>query len=336
MPVLVRFIIICLMASPLSAKARSGFSFTYGQSADVWRLVSDIKGAKKDLVRINAILNENFGSYQTAFVRMGSDFGIAKLASVAWPAEWRGWAGIEGAALGLVQNPVVPELQASILAMGLLETSLLGRFSEGLFLEAGLAFGAGIERRLSAVSTDLIEKMPFQKEKILLFGLDLALRKHWRFERSQLRIMARTKETFFRGIGGQTSVALDRDLRELYHQWQLRGDFGFENYGLHTIVGPHPLPSDLLPRIWNRAANTHHWRELGAMSGAGASAQWRLGKASSLSAIAGFYGGYIGGELRWRFGERSRLGLLSYGIENSSAYHALGQRVYALQAYFAF
>ena len=100
--------------------------------------------------------------------------------------------------------------------------------------------------------------------------------------------------------------------------------------GAHAILGTHPLPEKLLPRIWNRAANTNFSRELGAMSGAGISFFHNIER-HSLVASVGLYAGYIGGEIKWKLG-RSELKIMSYEIENSSAYKTLGRRTYSAMA----
>jgi hypothetical protein len=324
-----------LLFLPVLAEAQPTLNFTYGQSANVWGLVSDIKTAKKNLPRINEILNQNYNSYQTAFTRIGVEHYFL-LRTGGWPNKLRLAFDLEGAALGMVQNPVVPELQASLLMAGILGSSVSGRIGESFYLEAGMVAGAGNERRLTAVSTDLIEKLPFRKEKLSLVGVDLEMRQLFRLGKGALRLLARTEETVFFGQERQVSVTLNRNLRKTYHQWQGRADYSRSAHSGHLIFGPHPLPTKFLPRIWNRAANTNPWRELGAMSGIGGATSFLLGGPQSLGITGGFYGGYPGGELRWKFGEESRLSLMTYGIENSSAYQTLGQRIYALQTLILF
>ncbi len=328
-------LIALFAALPVPANAESGFFLRYGQSEKVWTVVEEVEGAKSDVSKINRILNENYGTYQTAFTRLGSDFDLAQ-------PRRRGLERIrltlsaEAAALGLVQNSVVPELLAAATAVGIVRLSWDSRFAETWFYEGALLAGWGIERRLSAVSTDLIEKVPFQKANVALFGADLKIRRDWRVDENFLSGRGGWKGTFYRGMGGQTSVALDRRLRSTTHAWELRGDITRKNWNLHGIFGSHPLPTDLLPRVWDRVANTNAWRELGAMSGAGLERAFPVGAASKLSLLAGFYGGYLGAEFRWYLSARTHFDLATYGIENSSAYRTLGQRVYSFATYLSF
>ena len=317
------------------ARADSGFFLDYGQSAGVWTVYNDVRRAQKDLAKINGILNRNFGEYQTAFTRLGSDFDIAH-PGAPWARTIRLELSLDGAALGLVQNPVVPELVAAATVVTITRAVLLAEPAEGWRAEGAVAWGWGLERRLSAVSTDLIESIPFQKDKVWLWGLDLAVSRTWVKGDDRFVAAASWKGTKYHGLEAQTSVALDRKLRSFTQWWETRGDWLRGAWGLHVLAGSHPLPVPVLPRVWDRVANTNPWRELGAMTGAGASWTAELGPRSTTTVLGGFYGGYLGGAARWSPRPRSRLELGSFGIENSSAYRTLGQRVYQASFYLAF
>lgn len=324
-----------LLVVPRPAFGQPGFFFQYGQSAGVWKILSDVKGASGNLSLINDILNKNYGNYETAFARLGSEMDILHPQPTYLHTVGLG-ISLEAAGLGLIQNPVVPELQAAALAVALMRLSTKGDLGARWALETALVGGWGIERRLSAVSTDLIERIPFQKENVRLFGFDLGLRKAWKIENGWWLAGVAWKATFYKGLSGQTSVALDRKLRNDTHAWEGRLDYSKNRWNLHGILGSHPLPIDLLPRVWDRAANSAPWRELGAMSGAGITRRWLLGSASSLDALGGFYAGYLGGVLTWSLSQASKVQLATFGIENSSAYRTLGRRVYSLSAFFGF
>jgi len=330
-------LLACIAGMPISATAGPGLILEYGQSSKVWPVLYEVQTARGDLQKINRILNENFGTYQTTFARFGSDFDVhgfqglylnkIKLSIVA-----------EAAALGLVQNPVLPELLASLIAVGLVRVSFHGFLSvdRSWVYESALVGGHGVERRLSAVSTDLIEKIPFQKANVWLAGIDLLGKKIWNRKKDKIEIKGEVRGTHYNGLEGQTSVSLDRKLRKGTYQWDIRIDYAREWWGLHGILGSHPLPTELLPRVWDRVANTTPWRELGAMSGFGARAKYGLGAKSKMVLLGGFYAGYIGGELQLHTGARTNFRFASYKIENSSAYRSLGQRVYVFLSYISF
>ena len=248
----------------------------------------------------------------------------------------RGGISVDAAALGLVQNPVVPELVAAATAVTIARVSVAAEPAEGWSYEAALLYGWGIERRLSAVSTDLIESIPFQKGEVRLWGLDLAAAKEWKRPEKRFGLGAAWKGTKYNGIEAQTSVALDRQLRSFTQWWEGRADYTWGEWNVHGIVGSHPLPENILPRVWDRVANTNAWRELGAMSGAGAAWRKQLGAAASVSLTGGFYAGYLGFALRWAPSARTHIDLSSFGIENSSAYRTFGQRVYCLASDWGF
>lgn len=305
------------------AHAEGGVFLNYGQSNHLWKVQSDVKNAHNDLFQINRILNENFGNYETGFARIGGDFVLARLER-PWAKRVRMAISVDAAALGLVQNPVLPELVAAATAVVMDRVAIEGEPGAGFSYEAALVGGYGIERRLSAVSTDLIESIPFQKDYVRLVGVDLAVAKEWHRANDHVALRVAWKGTDYFGLDAVTSVALDRRLRSFTQWWEGRADYGWGPFGVHGILGSHPLPVDLLPRIWDRVANTNAWRELGAMSGAGLSYS-----PERLEVIGGLYAGYLGGLLRWKAGAHSFLDISSFGIENSSAYRTLGQRVYA-------
>jgi hypothetical protein len=311
-----------------SAHAEGNVFLSYGQSNHLWKVQSDVKDAHNDLFKINTILNDNFGNFETGFARIGGDFVLAR-PDRSWAKRVRMTVSVEAAALGLVQNPVVPELVAAATAVEMDRVAVEGEPGPGWTYEAALVGGYGLERRLSAVSTDLIESIPFQKGNVRLVGVDLAAAKEWLRTDDRYALRAGWKGTDYFGIDAVTSVALDRHLRSFTHWWEGRADFSRGAFGVHGILGSHPLPVELLPRIWDRVANTNAWRELGAMSGAGVSYS-----AHRLVVISGLYAGYLGGLLRWNAGKRTFLEISSFGIENSSAYRTLGQRVYAANVTF--
>lgn len=318
-----------ILAAP-PARAEGNVFMGYGQSADVWHVYNDVKAAQKDLFKINQILNSNFGLYHTAFTRIGGDFVLLRPAR-AWLKTIAGEISVEAAALGLVQNPVVPELVAAATAVTLVRFPLAAEPAEGWRFGLAPVFGWGIERRLSAVSTDLIESIPFQKGQVRVLGVDLLAAREWKRAEDRFAVRAAWNGTKYYGIDAQTAVALDRQLRDTTQWWETRADYHWHDWNVHAIGGSHPLPENILPRVWDRVANTTAWRELGAMSGAGVGWRKPLGAQMAIALTAGLYAGYGGYAARWDVSARTHVTLSSYGIENSSAYRTLGARVYAAQ-----
>ncbi|MCO5141487.1 MAG: hypothetical protein M9962_00175 [Oligoflexia bacterium] len=330
------FLITCITQSSTAHAEPSGFFLTYGQSQNAWGIISDIKNAKNNISNINQILNKNYGSYETLFAKIGTRHTYLTK-SPSWPQHYFFELGGESAGLGLVQNPVVPEFTASIIAMGVLTVGVDGRaFNDDLRILASLSFGAGIERRVSATSTDLINKIPFQKDTVLLVGGDLRIQKLWRFSNTRWVLSGEVEDTYFRASEAVESVALDRKVRSNFLRYQGRLDFLYSFLNLHAIGGPHPLPSKFLPRVWHRVSNTRTNREIGAMSGAGAGFSWKAGPTARMAITAGYYAGYVGGEFRTRWNQGTEFRIGTYQLENSSAYKTLGQRVYWLATHFSY
>ena len=93
------------------------------------------------------------------------------------------------------------------------------------------------------------------------------------------------------------------------------------------IASPKPLPEDWLPRTWDYVHDLYPWPELGTMVGYGLFTQNDLGHGFHLNGHFGFYGGYLGGDLllRWNWLQMS---FASWGIETTSAYHVLEERLW--------
>ena len=308
----------------------------YAQSANAWTTVNQIQNAKGDLGAVNAILNQNYGTYQEAISNFTASLhGIKMGNGVLSTLYFETSAEADGT--GLVSNPVLPELHASLLGAGIISTGFEGElFPIHLKTHFGVFVGDGIEKRIDAYSTDLIESLPIRDGSFQVFGLEQMLSQttflspHWSWYN---KVSAR--ETDFQS---HTPAAVnDSETDPSYFAIRLRAEteitwqthlFPFrQSYiSLGEIIGPQPLPVNVLPKIWDFAHRLDTFPDWGAMLGTGLTLRGDWDKSYQTKFFAGFYGGYWGGGLSMEL-KRITASFGSYGIEGSSAYQILGQRL---------
>lgn len=326
----------------LPAREQPGGEFSvqlsYAQSAAAWSTVHDIKTAEGNFGALNEVLKREYGVPEEAFTRVA--LGYSAPLSHGSSDRLRFTVAAEGVGYGLVQNPVVPELHMNAEAAGLFG----GGYSflvtgGGPQLSLGAVGGMGREKRVDATSTDLIEAIPLRNGAIYIYGFDFSIEQRFSVDRdTAIALSGSARETLFETTTPQpSSSALEEEKNSiLTHRWKALGelerslDLAFldrTSLALQGIAGPQPLPVDLLPRLWDYAHNLYPTPELGALAGVGLALRSSLSRATNLACHAGFYGGYFGGDLALRYRGVS-LVLASFGLENSAAYHVLGERIW--------
>jgi hypothetical protein len=303
----------------------------YGQSANAWSTVNQVKGAQGNIDQINQVLHDNYGTYEEIIGHFGLE--VSKI-STGWDTSmfksiYVGTSA-DGLAYGMVQNPVVPELRAELLITGELNSGFQGTVDPlELSTLIGVHAGLGYEKRVDAISTDLIQSIPTQNGHLSYYGFDVELAHDFPISDAlKLKSHGSLDESIFHSnIDGTTSS---------YQQWKLKNDVPITTeWTLETVAGPQPLPVYLLPRTWAYADQLNPFPELGAMVGAGLAWNSFWGENSNLLIRGGFFGGYVGAQLRVQTGV-FHASLESWGIEASSAYQTLGQRIWVAGMGFLF
>jgi hypothetical protein len=308
----------------------------YGQSSGIWQVVSEVKNAQGNFSAINEILMKRYGAPEEALAT------IKASADPLLDRDTHGRIHVEASAqalgYGLVQNPVVPELHADAIAAGGVVLGYGGRI-EPAAVDARLcvAGGSGREKRIDAVSTDLIERLPLRDGALTYYGLDLDLSRRFQLDRENTVLLSGlVRETSFQTTTPSSPLNDTSDHLET-HRWKASGALerrvGSAFIARESVValegfaGPQPLPIETLPRIWDYAHRLYATPELGAMTGAGLRWNGRFSRAVSLEARGGYYGGYAGGSLVLALGSFS-INAASWGIETTAGYHVLGERLW--------
>ena len=318
---------------------------SYAQSSDVWATVHDIRSAQGNLPALNDVLKRSYGVPQEAFTNILA--GLSMPLSRGSNQRIHFSVAAEAMGFGLVQNPVVPELHMNAEVLGVVRGGYSFSWDQP-GIDIGFAFvgGMGREKRVDATSTDLIESIPLRSGAITMVGFDFDVAHRFAFDRAtSLNATGSVKETLFETTTPQAaSEALSGQSQSmLTHRW--KGMFALErstelsffyrsSIALEGIAGPQPLPINVLPRIWDYAHNLYPTPELGAMFGSGLGFTGKLSRQTSLEAHAGYYGGYWGAILAANFGW-IKLSAASLGIEDSAAYHVLGERIWQASLGFA-
>ena len=236
----------------------------YAQSSAFWSTVHDIQDAEGNIDQINQVLNANYGTYEILFSRLdlneseiatGWDFSPVRRLNFGFSSNL--------IAYGEVQNPVLPQIVADAVLSGELHGSFTGAIDPiDLHTGIGAHVGWGYEKRVNAVSTDLIQSIPTQSGHVSFYGLDFALGRNFELADGLTWIASGTaSETFY-------SSSIDRSIAS-YQSWKMKNDLQYGSFTLETVLGPQPIPIDFLPRTWEYVNKLDPLPELGAMAGAG-------------------------------------------------------------------
>lgn len=309
---------------------------SYGQSAEVYQTISSLDKAKGDLNQINEILKKKYGTYEEAMGQLTVSFdNIASLIRNT-PLD-RLYLKVTGEMLvfARVQNPVLPELESNLIRGGIVTTGFNGDLQDtGINTRLGIVAGLASEKRIDAVSTDLIDSRPYRIGNVQLFGLDIDLSK--KFEINPLLSLysnMSVHESYVKTSTPAHSLNSEFKPEKVFHRWKIKNNLMHSSpsiplvMGVETIIGPQPIPEDLLPRFWDYVHNNYPFPEWGAMTGIGSFTQFNFSKDTQVSTRIGFFGGYLGGSIHSQIGI-TRFTLASWGIENSAAYQTNGQRIW--------
>lgn len=124
-------------------------SLQYAQTRGFWSTISDVRRAKGNLPQLNELFNNRYGKPEEGFAVIGGGAVLAETGSF----DFGMGLDAEGIGLGIVRNPVVPELNATVLvsthATPFLHSSKLLPFD----FEIGPIVGWSYQKRIKAVST---------------------------------------------------------------------------------------------------------------------------------------------------------------------------------------
>ncbi|MFL5815309.1 MAG: hypothetical protein ACJ763_17160 [Bdellovibrionia bacterium] len=336
---------VCFAAEPsLLGSKRTTVSVFYGQSRDVWGTLHDVKSAQGDLESINEILQRKYGTYEEALstVKVRVDgingFESSKLLEKIWIE-----VGTEADAFGLVRNPVVPELHANAILAGAASVGFQGQESTtGFHTRLGLIGGSGYEKRIDAFSTDLIDKLPIRSGHLYFFGLSQDFAKTFTPSDWKIKPRLSAHEIEFKTAVSPSSLDVVEGTSYFAFRWKGQMDathpipaLGQTQAGIVAVAGPQPIPVDILPDVWDYSHRMQSFPEIGSMLGAGLRMDKSWSQSASWRNTAGFFGGYWGGESSLHLGAfRANVG--TWGIETSSAYRTLGQRIWTASLGMAF
>jgi len=326
-------VLLVLLALSLLLPLRSGYGFTagtptfrcdhvavrYAQSADFWKTVGDVQNARGSLSAVNGVLQNRYGDLEETFLAADAVCSLGQ--------SWEFGVSADGLGYGSARNPVIPELDAVMTIGGFASATYLWAPAEGWKLRPGILIGGGGERKIHAVSTDLIESLPLRSGAFALLGAEFSVE----YGRSLLPVLE-WKQTLFARYAGVDSTTPPADLdqnKDRVHaifRWRIEEEFipsPWEDWvSWHVIAGPQPLPLPVLPPIWDVVHDIQDFPELGVMLGGGI----RLLKAVTV----GFYGGYFGAGIDYMTGPLS-LSAGTWGLEGSSAYQTQGSRLWTAQ-----
>lgn len=318
-----------------------GLAMVYGQSAALWSTYQGVSNAHGSVPIINSLLTRNYGTYQEGFSRVSAELevpGAGDAGGAGLARKFYVGTAAEADGFGVAENPVVPELHADLLVDQLLTAGALGRIEPwGLSTRIGVVAGMGYEKRIDEYSTDLIDHQPIPGGILSIYGLDQEVSRVSAVGGGgSLEGALLLRETLFVPTLGASSLDPNRGTEFVTFRWKQDTKFwedvrlpGLQDarVGIESILGPQPLPVDILPRSWDYVHRLQSFPELGAMAGGGAVLKGGWSPRGSFESMAGFYGGYWGGALSGRLGD-CIVSLGSWGIESSSAYQGLGQRIW--------
>ncbi len=287
----------------------------YEASDLFWDVLNRIQTGVSTTQQANDLLNETYGKPAGAEVALiyqpetidPDDFIIRE-------------ARIMQVGYAVSSNPVLPRLTG-------FEGQELTATVGWKFVEAygGRVFG----KSTNAVSTDLIDRRLVQEDNVNLFGF--GIRYHYDFPKSRslsfpLTFDAFTRDTFFfPEIGDATFL----------NRWRLRMDAIPDGYDFFLILGQNPTPDfDVNGLIWDYIWNIELFPDPLSLVGLG----MKFPKINFLNTViqAGFFGGYVGGEVTFEPLEACRISIHSYGFETTSAFQAQQLRLTGASVSFIF
>lgn len=325
-------ILFILLLAGENALAGPGMQAFYGQSEYFWRFHEKIEAELTTDLMKREMIRDLRSNYELAFARAGVDSDIAfqNKENTDWPNRFNFVIEGEGAAAITSRGTASDEIRMARLYGGVFKGSFQGNLAEDLYFELGFALGAGDQKKVVIADNNGILSQGRSSGLTLLGGLDLKLQKIWRIGSTRLINTLQTEESYFKTLNEKLVGNVNWNLRNISHDWMFRTDYMFSQLNLHMIAAMHPYPTPLLPRSWNRVSSvSSSSRPLRSILGAGGGFTFFLGPAVQMAALGGYYAGMPGGEIRFRFAKTVGLKMSAYGVENSSEYRALTQRVYA-------
>jgi hypothetical protein len=307
------------------------FHLDYAQSSDFWSAVDSLNGASGSgsASSLESSLQSRYGVNEDAFSRVGLglynvNVGEENSLFHQFYFETNG----EMVVWGVTQNPVVSQLLGKAVAMGSVGLGFNGRIPSTIFsTKMGVTAGLGEAKEVNGFSSNLIGSMPQVTESLQMYGIDLQVATTWESN----PVIQGGSTLDYHG----TAFVSDLNPTVMAGRWKsysyLRTGGSSDGAELifqpHVVIGPQPLPVDVLPRIWDDVHPLNSFQDLDAMLGAGAMIELAGAHHTKLSCTAGFYGGYWGGSLALQMG-RFQVNAGSWGLGLDSNYQAEPERLW--------
>lgn len=321
-------------AQAASSRWSPGLSVSYGNTPDAWSSFRTVKASKNDLPTLLGVLRRNYGTYQASFA--GVELSLERIPIQLWWIDYlHFYVRTEAAGVGEVHNPVLPELKAAFAfdEMAALKAEHFFR-TIGLRSRLGLVYGKGKETRIQGFVTDFLETTPKRTGEFSFYGADLELENisYWNKKFYQWNSALYRPTWYLPTLGGNTYLFADPD-RTKTARTKIRSATVYQTswmglapkeFGPELVLGPQPLPVEIMPRIWEYVHQIYPWPEYGAMVGVGMLARWGS-RDFQLITRAGLYAGYLGAFLGLKYGLLA-FDLGSASIEESAAYKTRAQR----------
>lgn len=287
------------MFSLLSSANSAEILGTYQQSGQFYSILSAIDQGTGSIEVASRLLENTYGHPEGLFANVRYLGKFEPEESTLQLREFR----LDGVGYAYSSNPIQPRL----FGWGGIgpEMTLGFRFVEVYASQ----FWA---KRVDAASTDLIDRKLVESEILRFVGL--GYRDHFDFYFTvPVQLDIRTRHSYF------VSNHFDGNW---YHHWNanINADLN-ESLSTQFLFGNSPVPGFLEQgQILDYLFKTEVFSDPLTLVGVGVTHVLPLLPHSTLG--FGYYGGYLGGEIRSQFSNQVALSVHSYGIETTAAYHA--------------
>ena len=314
-----------------SAYAAPGMDLSAGGSPEFFKGFPAVSKAGAEDSRIRQAIGQGKKDPNLGYARLDLHAPVPALDKKDWPNYFSFGLSIDGAG-SMGSRDAALSLSTARIFAGMFRGTFEGALFPDLFLTSSLLLGAGSEKQQEFVDGGSAIALASRSAVDLITGVDAQLMKVWRFRKSTLRFTntLQTQETFFRAVSSKAEGTnnVSWDLPSASHDWLLRNDLLVSRYNVHLILGKHPYPTALLPRVWNRVSQVPSGLKPLFSLGGGITAN--VGGRTEGALLAGYYAGKIGGEIRINSPDEINVRISSYGIPSPMGAKSQTQRAYGL------
>ncbi len=299
------FLLFFLGFSLNAFPARADYFIDYQQSQEVWSVYSQIQQGVSTSDGANQLLNQLLGQPSQAyfgFVYSPVKIDVAQFSFKEFRAEGLGYA--------VATNPVLPFLNA-----------WAGAGLEVVFGYQWFNFFAGnyFAKYANGYSTDLIDHSVVVADDLKVLGGGVQFQTTWKYTDNLLaNLSVYTRHTVFFSNSGTISFN---------QRWRIEHRIDFLPFGLRFIGGSQPVPGyERSSPVWDYVYQLSLTPDFLTLVGGGISYSTEL--LGGTEFLAGYFGGYIGGEIAVRGSDQYKVFLKSYGLETSTSFQGQGVRVF--------